>query len=278
SGAPYIAIGRKEEINSLLDNLDDVAEGGSVTRFLIGRYGSGKSFLIQLIRGYALERDFLTADCDLSPERKLSGSGNSAIATYRELMKNLALSLIPMIVLFIPMGEGKLLCDVFDEFLVKSNVLLVAFASIICGLILVISMWYTKESYAVTKRGADIKTVIRSSVYQLVSYVIPGFSHISSATTNMLICDVESKVVIREIYLYIAPQMFIVNLVKLIRYILGDTVINPIMIIISVIAAAVMSYIVVTKMSKINIRRILPFFAVYCIASGIIFCVLSLVL
>ena len=200
------------------------------------------------------------------------------LTNYRKLMKNLALSLIPMIVLFIPMGEGKLLCDVFDEFLVKSNVLLVAFASIICGLILVISMWYTKESYAVTKRGADIKTVIRSSVYQLVSYVIPGFSHISSATTNMLICDVESKVVIREIYLYIAPQMFIVNLVKLIRYILGDTVINPIMIIISVIAAAVMSYIVVTKMSKINIRRILPFFAVYCIASGIIFCVLSLVL
>ncbi len=90
AGAPYIAIGRKDEIEAFLSDLEEVNEGGGAMRFLIGRYGSGKSFLIQLIRGYALERDFLTADCDLSPERKLCGSGNSAIATYRELMKNLA--------------------------------------------------------------------------------------------------------------------------------------------------------------------------------------------
>lgn len=90
SGAPYIAIGRKEEINSLLDNLDTVADGGSVTRFLIGRYGSGKSFLIQLIRGYALERGFICADADLSPERRLTGGTGAGLATYKELMINIA--------------------------------------------------------------------------------------------------------------------------------------------------------------------------------------------
>ncbi len=90
SGAPYIAIGRKEEINSLLDNLDTVADGGSVTRFLIGRYGSGKSFLIQLIRGYALERGFVCADADLSPERRLTGGSGAGLATYKELMINIA--------------------------------------------------------------------------------------------------------------------------------------------------------------------------------------------
>lgn len=90
SGAPYIAIGRKEEINSILDNLDAVAEGGAATRFLIGRYGSGKSFLIQLIRGYALERGFICADADLSPERRLTGGSGAGLATYRELMINLS--------------------------------------------------------------------------------------------------------------------------------------------------------------------------------------------
>ena len=90
AGSPYIAIGRKDEIAAFLSDLEEINEGGGAMRFLIGRYGSGKSFLIQLIRGYALERDFLTADCDLSPERKLCGNNNSAIATYRELMKNLA--------------------------------------------------------------------------------------------------------------------------------------------------------------------------------------------
>lgn len=89
-GAPYIAIGRADEISSLLDNLDDVRQGGAACRFLIGRYGSGKSFLIQLIRGNALERDFITADADLAPERRLTGGGGAGLATYRELMKNLA--------------------------------------------------------------------------------------------------------------------------------------------------------------------------------------------
>ena len=95
SGAPYIAIGRKEEINSLLDNLDTVADGGAFSRFLIGRYGSGKSFLIQLIRGHALDRGFITADADLSPERRLSGGNGAGLATYRELMINLATKASP---------------------------------------------------------------------------------------------------------------------------------------------------------------------------------------
>lgn len=90
-GAPYIAIGRTEEIEALLTSLSSVADGGATVRFLIGRYGSGKSFLIQLIRGYALERGFLCADCDLSTDqRRLCGGNGAGLATYRELLRNLA--------------------------------------------------------------------------------------------------------------------------------------------------------------------------------------------
>lgn len=89
-GAPYIAIGRRDEISALLSDLEQVNEGGGTMRFIIGRYGSGKSFLMQLIRGYALERNFITADADLSPERRLYGASGSGVATYRELIKNMA--------------------------------------------------------------------------------------------------------------------------------------------------------------------------------------------
>ena len=89
-GAPYIAIGRDDEIAALLSDLNSVSEGGSAMRFLIGKYGSGKSFLMQLMRGYALERGFLCADCDLSPERRICGGKGSGLSTYRELMKNLS--------------------------------------------------------------------------------------------------------------------------------------------------------------------------------------------
>ena len=90
SGAKYIAIGRTGEIAALCRDLDAVADGGSATRFIIGKYGSGKSFLIQLMRGYAIERGFVCADADLSPERRLSSSNGGGLATYRELMKNLS--------------------------------------------------------------------------------------------------------------------------------------------------------------------------------------------
>lgn len=89
-GAPYIAIGREAEISALLSDLEIVGEGGSAMRFVIGKYGSGKSFLIQLMRGYALERGFICADCDLSPERRLCGGKGNGIATYRELIKNMS--------------------------------------------------------------------------------------------------------------------------------------------------------------------------------------------
>ena len=89
-GAPYIAIGRSDEIAALLSDLEQVNQGCGTMRFIIGRYGSGKSFLIQLIRGYALEQNFITADADLSPERRLYGTSGSGVATYRELIKNLA--------------------------------------------------------------------------------------------------------------------------------------------------------------------------------------------
>lgn len=89
-GAPYIAIGRGEEIEALLSDLEAVNDGGGSMRFIIGKYGSGKSFLIQLVRGFSLERGFITADADLSPERRICGAKGTGVATYRELIRNLA--------------------------------------------------------------------------------------------------------------------------------------------------------------------------------------------
>lgn len=95
SGAKYIAIGRTAEIAAICKDLENITEGGSSTRFLIGKYGSGKSFLIQLMRGYAIEKGFVCADADLSPERRLSSSNGGGIATYKELIKNLSTKASP---------------------------------------------------------------------------------------------------------------------------------------------------------------------------------------
>ena len=73
-GLPYIAVGRKNEIEALLHDVEIISEGGASFRFIVGRYGSGKSFLIQTIRNYVMDKGFIVADADLSPERRLQGT------------------------------------------------------------------------------------------------------------------------------------------------------------------------------------------------------------
>ena len=89
-GLPYITVGRRNEIQALLHDVDIISEGGASFRFIVGKYGSGKSFLLQTIRNYVMDRGFIVADADLSPERRLQGTRGQGLATYRELIGNLS--------------------------------------------------------------------------------------------------------------------------------------------------------------------------------------------
>ena len=89
-GLPYIAVGRKEEIDALLHDVDIIAEGGASFRFLVGKYGSGKSFLLQTIRNYVMAKNCVVVDADLSPERRLQGTRGQGLATYKELIRNMS--------------------------------------------------------------------------------------------------------------------------------------------------------------------------------------------
>ena len=89
-GLPYVTVGREMEIKALLHDLDLIESGGASFRFLVGRYGAGKSFLLQTIRTHAMGRGFVVVDADLSPERRLQGTAGQGLATYRELIRNLS--------------------------------------------------------------------------------------------------------------------------------------------------------------------------------------------
>ena len=94
-GLPYVTVGRKTEISALLHDLDLIADGGASFRFLVGRYGAGKSFLLQTIRTHAMGKGFVVADADLSPERRLQGTAGQGLATSRELIRNLSTTTRP---------------------------------------------------------------------------------------------------------------------------------------------------------------------------------------
>ena len=89
-GLPYVTVGRKAEIDALLHDVDIIADGGASFRFIVGQYGSGKSFLLQTIRNYVMAKNFVVVDADLSPERRLQGTRGQGLATYKELVRNMS--------------------------------------------------------------------------------------------------------------------------------------------------------------------------------------------
>jgi hypothetical protein len=88
-GLRHLQVGRKDEVAAVLDDLGRIERGGSAVRFIIGRFGAGKSFFLNLARMVALERKFVVAQADITTERRLHGSGGQARSLYAELMQNL---------------------------------------------------------------------------------------------------------------------------------------------------------------------------------------------
>ncbi len=89
-GLEYITVGRAQEISTLLRDIEMIEQGSASFRFIVGKYGSGKSFLLQTIRNYATAKGFVVVDADLSPERRFAGTKGQGLATYKELIRNLS--------------------------------------------------------------------------------------------------------------------------------------------------------------------------------------------
>ncbi|MCX6968358.1 MAG: ATP-binding protein [Verrucomicrobia bacterium] len=94
-GLHLIQVGRKAEVSALLQDLDRIVDEGASFRIVVGRFGSGKSFFLNLVRNLAFQKKLVVAQADFSMERRLYASGGEARALYSELMRNLATKVQP---------------------------------------------------------------------------------------------------------------------------------------------------------------------------------------
>ena len=94
-GLEYIAVGRKNEIQALLQDVSIIEQGGSALRFIEGNYGSGKTFLLHTLRNHMMEKNFVVTDVELSADRRLVSNKGQGLATYRELICNMATHACP---------------------------------------------------------------------------------------------------------------------------------------------------------------------------------------
>lgn len=90
SGIQLVQVGRAGEVNQVVQDVKRIADGGSAVRFIIGDYGAGKTFFLNLARSIAMQSKLVVAHADLSPDRRLHASGGQARSLYAELMRNMA--------------------------------------------------------------------------------------------------------------------------------------------------------------------------------------------
>jgi hypothetical protein len=107
-GQHLIQVGRAHELEALLKDIERVADGGSAFRIVVGEYGAGKTFFLNLVRAIALEKRLVTVHADLNPDRRLHASGGQARSLYAELVKNMATRTKP---------EGGALAGVVEKFI-----------------------------------------------------------------------------------------------------------------------------------------------------------------
>lgn len=109
-GLQHIQVGRAGEIAALIRDVDRIADGGSAARFIIGEYGAGKTFFLNLVRLIALERKCVTMHADLAPDRRIHASGGQARGLYAEAVRNMATR---------TKSEGGALASIIERFITE---------------------------------------------------------------------------------------------------------------------------------------------------------------
>ena len=94
-GLEYITVGRRNEIEALLQDVAIIEQGGGAVRFIEGRYGSGKTFLMHALRNHVMEKGFVVTDAELSVNKRFVGNKDQGLNTYRELIRNMAIEACP---------------------------------------------------------------------------------------------------------------------------------------------------------------------------------------
>ncbi|CAK1939320.1 ATP-binding protein [Vibrio crassostreae] len=111
-GIQHIQVGRVNELNTLIQDIDRVSQGGSAFRLIIGEYGSGKTFFLSVVRAIALERKMVSVHADLSPDRRVHASSGQARNLYSELMRNMSTRNKP---------DGNALTSVVERFITETR-------------------------------------------------------------------------------------------------------------------------------------------------------------
>lgn len=195
---------------------------------------------------------------------------------YKSMMIGVVISLIPCILMVIPVSENKLVLDYFANYLWKSNILVSAFCQFAMGFVIIIAAWFVKIKNTEKHRNSRKTDVLRLTIYQIIAYIFPGLSHVSLSATGLIVSGVEESVIMRDVLIYISPSMLVISIMRIIRALLLGVSVDAVKVLICIISALLGNILMLKFVSRAKIKKSFVFFSVYSIVFGIFMIIASL--
>lgn len=200
---------------------------------------------------------------------------NEKERAYKTVGKNVLLSLIPLIVLIIPISKSSFFGSLNTYFLSDGSLVFVGIASIFCAILMFISFWYMNQRRK-KKNLLSAKDAIAFGIYQLPAYIFPGFSHVGIGASRMAVSDIGIRNVLKETYLYIAPSYLLVNLFRAVYYGITAEGINLAGAIVGFIVSLVLSSVVISTVNYFT-KKTYTVFCIYTLIFGVAVTVTSVI-
>lgn len=194
---------------------------------------------------------------------------------YKNAGKNIIFSIIPLIVLLIPISKKKVFGSLNTYFLSEGSLIFVGIASIFCAILMFISFWYLN----LNKKKVNLlssKDAVAFGIYQLPAYIFPGFSHIGIGVSRTAVSDIDIKNILNETYLYVAPAYLAVNLFRTIYYSVTAAQIDVLAAVIGLIISFALSVLILNIVKRFT-QKTYTIFTVYTLVFGVSVTITSLI-
>lgn len=202
-------------------------------------------------------------------KKKKNLSGEADIA-YRKAGRNLFLSLIPVLVLFIPVGKDTFVLSLGKYFMTDDSLVFVGIASIFCAVLMFISLWYLKSEYTEKVNLLSAKNAVFFGIFQIPAYIFPGLSHISVGASRTSVSDIDIKNVLKETYLYLAPAFLVTGIVRTVYCYDSGKGVDLTAAIIGFAISFVLSLLMLAFVNRFFTKRVYKAFTIYTLIFGVI--------
>lgn len=197
------------------------------------------------------------------------------MSTTRRMLMMFIVSCIPLLLLLIPVGDGKNLMDVVGVFGSDNSIKAEGICFMVTGFLLLFGT-YISESTQRFKKISPFSAVL-IGIAQFFAACFPGISRSGSTVSAALCCRMSKKNAVRYSFILSIPAVLASGLVEFKDAMEGTEIIPVSSLLVGVIASAVVGVFAIKLLQILIKKNWFKYFGYYCLALGFIVTIIGAV-